>query len=176
MIIYPIPYGNLMLIDKIYVRNRKSASAACTRRPWLATAICLSLYSLCACATPNNGKLQPSSEITKIFENNKILSDHVYYYSGLQGVPDAIIGIHTNYSLRMRNWRQIDLTALTLKTWVFRMRAVQQRQPQGAWILDPDGSRVGIWFAAQRQTAVRLEQNNRVVVVPPPSPDLQMVR
>ena len=164
-------------IDKIYLRNRKSESASCTRQSWLAAAICLSLYfSLYACTTPNYGNLQPSSEITKIFENNQVLADHLYYYSGLQGVPDAIIGIHPNYSLRSRNWQRVDFTALTLKTWVFRMTAVPLTKPQGAWILDPDGNRIGIWFASQRHTAVRLEQNNRVVVVPPAPPDLQRVR
>jgi hypothetical protein len=76
-------------IDKTYLRSRKSESAACKRQPWPAAAICLSLYfCLYACATPNSGNLQPSSEITQIFENNQLLSDHLYYYSGLQGVPD----------------------------------------------------------------------------------------
>ena len=163
--------------DKTYARSQQSESASCPRRPWLAAAICLSLYfSLYACTTPNYGTLQSSSEITKIFENNRVLSDHLYYFSGLQGVPDAIIAVHPNYSLRSGRWRQIDFTALTLKTWVFRMTAVPLNKPQGAWILDPDGNRIGIWFAAQRHTVVRLEQNNRVVVVPPDSPDLKRVR
>jgi len=121
--------------DKTYARSQQSESASCPRRPWLAAAICLSLYfSLYACTTPNYGTLQSSSEITKIFENNQVLSDHLYYFSGLQGVPDAIIAVH------------------------------------------PNGNRIGIWFAAQRHTVVRLEQNNRVVVVPPDSPDLKRVR
>jgi hypothetical protein len=177
MIIFSINYGNHMPNDKTYVRSRKSESASGPRRPWLAAAICLSLYfSLYACTTPNYGTLQPSSEITNIFENNRILSDHIYYYSGLQGVPDAIIGIHHNYSLRSGWWRKIDFTALTLKTWVFRMTAVPLIKPQGAWILDPDGNRIGIWFAAQRHTVVRLESDNRIVVVPPKQPDLKGVR
>jgi len=163
--------------DNTYAPSRKSESASCTGRPWIVAAIWLSLYfCLNACATPNNGTLQPSSEVTKIFEKNQILSDHLYYYSGLQGVPDAIIGVHPNYSLRSGRWRQVDFTALTLKTWVFRMTAVPLTKPQGAWILDPEGNQIGIWFAAQRQTAVRLEQNNRIVVVPPAPPDLQRVR
>ena len=166
-----------MSSDKTYARSRKSVGASCTERPWLAATICLSLFfSLYACATTNNGNLQPSSEITKTFENNQILSDHLYYYSGLQGVPDAIIGVHTNYSLRSDRWRQINFTALTLKTWIFRMTAIPLNEPQGAWILGPDGNRIGIWFAARRQTAVRLEQNNQVVVVPPASPEMQRVR
>jgi hypothetical protein len=140
-------------------------------------AICLSLYfCLYACATPNNGTLKPSSEITNIFAKNRIVADHLYYFSGLQGVPDAIIAVHSNYSLRSRNWQRVDFTSLTLKTWVFRMSAVPLIKPQGAWILDPDGNRIGIWFASQRQTVVRFEQNNRVVIAAPPPPDLKRVR
>ena len=177
MIIFSILYGNHMSIDKTYVRSRKSESAFCPRRPWLAPAICLSLcFSLYACSTPNYGNLQPGSEITKIFENNRFLSDHLYYFSGLQGVPDAIIAVHPNYSLQSRNWQQVDLTASTLKTWAFRMTSIQLIKPQGAWILDPDGNRIGIWFAAQRHTVVRLESDNRIVVVPPKQPDLKGVR
>ena len=166
-----------MSIDKTYVRNRKSESAVRNSRPWLATVICLSFYfCLYACATTNHGTLQPSSEITNIFENNRIVADHLYYYSGLQGVPDAIIAVHSNYSLRSRHWQRVDLTSLTLKTWVFRMSAVPLTQPQGAWILDPAGDRIGIWFASQRETVVRFEQNNRVVIVPPKPTDLKRVR
>jgi hypothetical protein len=84
---------------KTYVRKRKSESASGPRRPWLAAAICLSLYfSLYACTTPNYGTLQPSSEITNIFENNRVLSDHLYYYSGLQGVPGTDSSRHFKIS------------------------------------------------------------------------------
>ena len=163
--------------DNTYASRRKSLSTSGTLKKWLVAAIGLCLYfCLYACAATNNGSLQPSTEITKIFQTNQVLSDHVYYFSGLQGVPDAIIAVHTNYSLRSDRWRQIDFSALTLKTWVFRMTAIPVKEPQGAWILGPDGNRLGIWFAAQRQTMVRLEQNNRVVVIPPASPDLQRVR
>jgi len=166
-----------MSSDKTYAPSRKSESVSCAGRTWIVAAICLSLYfCLYGCATPNNGTLQPSSEVTTIFEKNQILSDHLYYYSGLQGVPDAIIGVHPNYSLRSGGWRQIEFTALTHKTWVFRMTAVPLIKPQGAWILDPDGNQIGIWFAAQRQTVVRFEQNNRVVIVPPNPTDLKRVR
>jgi hypothetical protein len=129
-----------------------------------------------SCATQDYGKLQSNPEITKFFDESKVLSDHLYYFSGLQGVPDAIIGIHPNYSLHSRGWQQVDLTSLTLNKWVSRMRQVWLINPQGAWILDSDGNRVGVWFAAQRQTAVRLEQKNRVVIVPPEPPKLQGIR
>ena len=169
--------GRRMFIAKTDRRSKKSDSTASARKPWPEAVICLSLFFfLSSCATQNIGKLQPSADITKIFEDHQILSDYIYYYSGLQGVPDAIIGIHSDYSLRTDQWQQADLNSLTLKKWMFRMQTVQLLRPQGAWILDPDGNRVGIWFAAMRQTSVRLQQNNRVVIVPPKPPKLQGIR
>ena len=163
--------------DNTYASSRKPVSTSGTHKKCLVGAIGFCLYlCLYACAATNYGSLQPSSEITKIFQTNQVLSDHVYYFSGLQGVPDAIIAVHSNYSLRSDMWRQIDFSAVTLKTWVFRMTAIPLNEPQGAWILGPEGNRLGIWYAAQRQTTVRLDQNKRVVVIPPASPDLQRVR
>ncbi|MGD9150587.1 MAG: hypothetical protein PVG40_09845, partial [Desulfobacterales bacterium] len=100
-------------------------------------------------------------------------SDHTYFYSGLQGVPDAIIGIHPDYTLRAKLWQQIDFSHLTLNKWIFRMSYAQLVKPQGAWILGPDGDRLGIWFAAQRQTSIHLDRENRLVVAPPQPPELR---
>ena len=130
---------------------------------------------LCSCGSSNYGKLQSSQDITELFAKAQVLSDHVYYYSGLQGVPHAIIGIHPNYSLRSSVWKQVDFTHRRLKKWTFRMEYVHLVTPQGAWILGPNGDRLGIWYSAERQTSVRLDRQNRVVVVPPPAPELRGV-
>ena len=155
----------------------KSGNLPSAKRRWFAIVMILSLFfSVLSCATQDYGKLQSSPEITKIFDASKVLSDHLYYISGLQGVPNAIIGIDPSYSLNTRGWQRVDLTSATLNTLVYRMRQVGIINPQGALILDSDGNRVGIWFAAQRQTAVRLRQNNRVVIVPPETPILRGIR
>jgi hypothetical protein len=133
------------------------------------------LFLLCSCTTSNYGKLQSSPEITKIFDDERILSDHSYYYSGLQGVPDAIVGIQSNYSLKSKTWQPVDLTSQILKKWVYRMTSVQLVRPRGAWILGPDGNRIGVWYSAQHQATVRVEQGNRVVVIPPLPPELRGV-
>jgi hypothetical protein len=166
-----------MSIDKSDMHSMKLDRTFSAGKRWHIAVLCLSLFLfLSSCATHNIGKLQASAEITKIFEDHQILPDYFYYYSGLQGVPDAIIGIQANFSLRLDQWRKVDLTSLTLKTWISRMQAVQLIRPQGAWILDSEGNRVGIWFSGLQQTAVRLQQNNRVVIVPPKPPKLQRIR
>ena len=133
------------------------------------------LFLLCSCTSPNYGKIPSSHEISKMFDSYQVLSDHMYYYSGLQGVPDAIIGIHVNYSLNTRVWRQVDLSTSLLKKWVYRMSYVHLVTPRGAWILGPEGNRIGIWYSAQRQTSVRLGKDNHVVIVPPLPPELRGV-
>ena len=166
-----------MLINTSDRRSKNLDRTYSARRRWPAALISLSLFFfLSSCAAQNIGKLQSSAEITQIFEDQQLLTNHLYYYSGLQGVPDAIIGIHPNYSLRTDRWQRVELTSATLKTWIFRMKSIQLVRPQGAWILDPDGNRIGIWFSALRQTPVRLAQNNRVIIVPPKPPQLQGIR
>jgi hypothetical protein len=166
-----------MLTDIKKMQIGKSGNLPSAKRRWFAAVIYLGLFfSVFSCATQDHGKLQSSPEITKIFDGSKVLSDHLYYFSGLQGVPDAIIGIHPNFSLISRGWQPVDLTSSMLNTLVYRMRQVGMLNPRGSWILDSDGNRVGVWFAAQRQTAVALRQNNRVVVVPPETPRLRGIR
>lgn len=131
------------------------------------------LIMLCSCATSNYGQLQASPEITKMFTDNRILSDHFYYYSGLQGVPDAIIGIHSSYLLKSKLWQQVDFNSQLLRTWVDRMTYAHLVTPRGAWILDSGGQRIGIWYAARHQTTVRVDQDNRVFIAAPVPPELR---
>ena len=157
-------------------RRKKIKQPATPVRKWLSALIFMGLFFLVgSCTSPNYGRLQSSHEISKMFDSYQILADHIYYYSGLQGVPDAIIGIHANYSLNTRVWRQVDISPLLLKKWVYRMSYVHLVRPRGAWIIGPEGNRIGIWYSARHQTSVRLEKDNRVVIVPPLPPELRGV-
>jgi len=158
------------LPDPVSDGRHKSGKKA--QRLWSFVGLGL-LFLLCSCTISNYGRLQSSDEITQLFNDYKILSDHLYYYSGLEGVPDAIIGIQSNYSLDSKFWRQVDLSPLVLEKWVSRMTYVHLVTPRGAWILGPDGQRVGIWYSARYQATVRVEEGNRVVVIPPLPPELQ---
>jgi len=131
------------------------------------------LFLLCSCASSNYGKLETSQEVTKIFDNYQILSDHLYYYSGMQGIPDAIVGIHSNYLLKSKMWQQVDFSSFLLRKLVERMGYVHMITPRGAWILGPDGNRIGVWYSARYQTTVRVGQGNQLAIAPPPPPGLR---
>jgi len=60
-----------------------------------------------------------------------------------------------------------------LNQLIYRMEHVYSLEPRGAWILDQDGNRVGIWYSSRYQTTVKIEKDNYVVVVTPEPPDLR---
>ena len=90
------------------------------------------LFLLCSCASSNYGKLETSQEVTKMFDNHQILSDHSYYYSGMQNLPDAIVGIHASYSLKSKMWQQVDFSSFMLRKLIDRMSYVHIVTPRGA--------------------------------------------
>jgi len=128
---------------------------------------------LAGCGTSNNGRLQSSSEADQIFKNNQLLPDHTYYYSGFQRVPYGIIGIDNNFTLRSSVWKPFELNPTVLKQLSYRMANVYSLDPRGAWILDAEGNRVGIWYSSRNQTKIKIEKDRQIVVVAPEPPDLR---
>ena len=139
---------------------------------FLSIVLVLMMAVLSGCGSPNYGRLQSSHEVTQMFKNNQILSDHQYYFSGFQRIPYGIIGIGSRYRLRSSRWKPIELNPTLLNQLAYRMDHVYSLEPRGAWILDPDGNRVGIWYSSRDETRVKIEKNDYVVVVIPRPPDL----
>ncbi len=137
--------------------------------------LALALFALvfAGCSTPVSGRLERSPEATEVFRKNQILADHQYYISGDQRVPFAIIAIDNNYQLKFDRWRAIDMNPTQLSQLTYRMEQVYSINPRGAWIVDNDGTRLGIWYSSQTQTLVRRDRENRIVVVNPDPPDLR---
>ena len=125
------------------------------------------------CSAPIAGRLQDSPEVTQIFKNSQILSDHRYYIAGDQRLPYAIIAIDNSYQLRTSRWRPIDLESATLNVLIYRMDQVYSLNPRGAYILDHESNRLGVWFSSRNQTRVKREKDNRIVIVAPDPPDLR---
>jgi hypothetical protein len=131
---------------------------------------------LVACSSATYGRLENSPEVTQVFKNGEILSKHQYYVSGFQGVPYAIIAIDSNYQLRPGRWRPLDLDSAALNQILYRMDFVYSLIPRGAWIVDHEGHRLGVWYSSQYQTTVERRKNNQIMVVSPEPPDLRGIR
>ena len=128
---------------------------------------------LAGCGSVTYGRLENSPEVTQVFRKGQVLSSYQYYTSGFQRVPYAIIAIDSNYQLRSGRWQPLDMDSTTLNQIVFRMDAVYSLTPRGAWIVDQEGHRLGVWYSSQYQTKVERDKNNQIMVVSPEPPDLR---
>ena len=136
----------------------------------------LMVLAFAGCSATASGRLQNSPEVTKVFQSYQILPNHQYYISGFQNIPFAIIAIDNNYQLRPSRWKPIDMNTSGLSQLIYRMDMVYSLNPRGAWIVDHEGNRVGVWFSSQYQTVVRREKENQIVVLAPEPPDLRGIR
>ena len=137
--------------------------------------VALSVMILGGCtATSKNGRLRGDNAVTELFENQQILPDHSYYFNGFQAIPYAIVAIDNQYTLRRSSaWQQIKPDPDYLKQLVTRMQVVYAGIPQGAWIMGPNAERLGLWYSTERQTAVRLTEDNSLRLAAPVRPSMR---
>lgn len=128
---------------------------------------------LAGCATiGTKGTMQRSQELNQKFLNYEVLLDYNYYYSGGHDRPNAILGIHKDYQLVSPLWKTIQLNSAQLEKWIETIAPEDYRGQSGyvaAYILDPNGKKVGIWYSIRDTTPVKFLERNKIKVY---SPDL----
>ena len=139
---------------------------------YIAGLVFISLGLLNGCTT-RYGRLQGSNQVTDLFKTGQILPDHTYYFNGFQAIPHVIVGIDNQYNLRSAVWHRLNLTPALLNQLTTRMQSVYAVRPKGAWITGPNDERIGIWYSTERQTAVRLREDNSVAIAAPQPTDMR---
>ena len=128
---------------------------------------------LAGCATiGTKGTMQRSQELNQKFLNYEVLLDYNYYYSGGSDRPNAILGIHKDYQLVSRLWQTVEISPTQLEKWIRSIAPEDYRGSSGyfaAYILDPDGKKVGTWYSIQKTTTVKFLEGNKIEIY---SPDL----
>ena len=145
-----------------------------TRTIYFGVLCLISASALFGCAE-NYGKLQRSPQVDQIFKTYRVLPDHQYYYTGPEGRPDAIIGIQNEYTLETTQWTQFNASDDTLRKWVdtinFHHNTGVRYYPYGFFIVDPAGSRLGIWYSIWDWTTVIRKDDKHIQVFPPAKND-----
>ena len=135
------------------------------------TALCLLGASALFGCTETYGRLQRSQEADQAFKSYRVLPDHQYYYTGPVGRPDAIMGIQNEYTLETTQWTQFIASDDLLKKWVdtmnFHHNSGVRYRPYGYLILEPAGSRMGIWYSIWDWTTIIMMDDKRIQVFPP---------
>jgi hypothetical protein len=154
---------------KIFIYIKKQGS-------WTIVAgliVIVSWLVLVSCASVGtHGRLKSSGEVKQMFETYTVLPDHTYYYSGQAAQPRVVMGLHNDYQLQAKFWNKVDLTPRQLNDWINRgrTRAGFDQRPNGFYILDSDGKKIGVWYALKDwrdTTVIKKGEGNLVTIYTP---------
>ena len=116
------------------------------------------------------GSLKRQNDITFFFMNNEIVPGYVYYYSGRDQWPSAVMAIEPGYTIKSEFWKPVGLEGEELSEWLKTTtiwKESRQTRLNGAEILDPNGKRVGIFFSKFDNLVTKFEADNVIHVYPP---------
>lgn len=132
------------------------------------------LFLLVGCAGGNYGKMDRDRDLDNMFLSYEVLPDHRYYTSGGYDAPNAILAIHRDYELDNPGnlWVTIpNVDSGQMRKWIDTIAPDQNYRRSGsyfaAYILDPDGKRVGAWFSVENSTTVKFFEGNKIQVYTP---------
>jgi hypothetical protein len=148
------------------VKNGRQAGPALLAR--LAGVIFLgAIFAGCA----NYGTIRPDAEFQTVFDNDEILTDYRYYFSGPYYAPYAIIGVHKDYQLNSRFWKPESITAHRLKGWRWWMNSDYSftfgPEPKAYRIYDQSGRPIGFWYSVWTFTVIQSQPDNQVTIYTP---------
>jgi len=113
-----------------------------------------------ACAG-SYGKLATSPGFLDQYLQQTLPADFHYYYCGRSGLPYAVVGIDDTYQFNDRVWFRID----TMEEVYKKIDNLSDLHPHARFmravdILDPDGTRIGVWFSFYHHTPVRVDPDS----------------
>lgn len=128
--------------------------------------------SICpgAAAAAEYGRLETGPEPGRAFAAGRQLPDHAYYYSGMVNVPDGIIGIRSDYTLKTTLWKEVDAERQNFRELVGQMKITGGHAGEllhAMWILDPRGERIGVWLSELDRTTIRMLGDREVEISTP---------
>jgi hypothetical protein len=135
--------------------------------------------ALAGCATSTGARLDRSGQVLNDFRNARVLPDHRYYTTGPQGAPNAILGVSSAYTLVSDRWTEREMTPDLLRRLVFRMNTeflATEAGLLGAYVLGPEGERIGVWYSAVGITTVVMLGEGKVRIDPPLTPAINRLR
>ncbi len=143
------------------------------RTATLAGALIVSLVlSGCTSTDADYGRLKRNRDIDYKFYAYEVLPDHRYYTSGGYDKPNAILAIHKDYELVTDLWLSIpNVNSAQIRKWIDTISPKENYRESkgyfGAYILDPNGNRVGVWYSIQDTTVIKFLGENKLEVYTP---------
>ena len=129
------------------------------------------VFSGCATTGANRGMLERNRDLERTLLSYEVFPDHQYYTSGGYDKPNAILGIHEDYELVTDLWLHIpNVNTAQMRKWIDTISPDQDYGSKGyfaAYILDPEGNKVGFWYSIQDTTTIKFLGDNKLQVYTP---------
>lgn len=138
--------------------------------------LCILLFfSSCATKYPR-GTIRENNDVTSVFRSAEVNPDYNYFYYGVLPEPDAILGIEKSYTVETRFWSPLALDKQTLQRLITTTDQVRNNPTfanrymgryQGAYVLDPQGAPVGMWYSKLDWGTFEFRPDKVIVPFPP---------
>jgi len=141
----------------------------------VAVAWALALALVWGCAAGGYGRIATDNEVTAMFRSNRVPEHFKYYFNGSSNAPYAIIGMDPAYPYQLKFWDPVmpngDDFAGKVRAMYHPVLLFQPDKATGAWIINGEGKKVGIWYSIYSGTTVS-EKDGVVSVFSPFRPIL----
>ena len=128
-------------------------------------AVPLLIVAIISGCLANYGKYRLSRDIAKMFETLQVPGEYKYYYAGSDTNPDALMGLHRDYTLNNDLWQETEMDSKKLKGWIDEINLVgYSNSADGYHIIDPNGKKIGIYYSKWSGGSVKMESGNQVVI------------
>jgi hypothetical protein len=111
----------------------------------------------------NYGKLQRDQSLTKAFQNNQMDDTLAYYFFGRDNMPYAIAGIDPRYTLTTKFWEPVEPKTERFKKMIYWIWTDHNYEPHGAYVIGPNGEKVGIFYSSIDRVVIRIDKTNKTV-------------
>jgi hypothetical protein len=125
-----------------------------------------SVILISACSLANLGWLRNSQEVDRAFETLQVYPNYRYWYLYLENSPYAVLGLNREYRIEDIMWTEVAPDSETFAKVVGLVRSfpVPGSRTYGAYILDGEGERIGVWYSSM-SAGISVDPNTKVVFV-----------
>ncbi|HSO59861.1 MAG TPA: hypothetical protein VLR50_02395 [Desulfobacterales bacterium] len=134
-------------------------------RVHLAIATALAIM-ISACSIANFGWLRNSQDVGQAFETLHVSSDYRYWYLYLENTPYAVLGLNREYRIEDISWTEVEPGSEVFQKVVGLVERfpVSGSRAYGAYILDSNGERIGVWYSSM-SAGISIDPATKIVFI-----------
>jgi hypothetical protein len=128
--------------------------------------LCIAALAAAGCSTANRGGLRNSREVGRAFETLHAYPNHRYWFYNLENSPYAVVGLAAPYRIEGMLWTEVDPDTKTFEKVVGLVQTFPVRGAftYGAYILDPQGQQIGVWYSSMN-AGIKVDPETQLVSI-----------